>query len=59
MSNFAMLLAQTDAAAEANDGGAAFLGFLIIGGGLWAICAACSRKKEYDIHMAGKIRERS
>ncbi|QDT57088.1 hypothetical protein Pan44_51540 [Caulifigura coniformis] len=47
------MLAQADAAAA--DGGGALLGFLIIVGFLWAICAACNRKKSYRI--SGRIDE--
>lgn len=47
----------TTIATESNDG-SAFVGFLIIVGFLWAICAACNRKKEYDVWMKGKIKER-
>ena len=45
--------------AEADHGdGSAFLGFLILFGFLYAIFKALTKKKEYDVRIAGKIRER-
>ena len=45
------------AAGEATDDGKAFLGFLILGGILWAIYKAIPKSpSSYDVEMKGKIK---
>ncbi|WP_417850286.1 hypothetical protein [Thalassoglobus sp.] len=55
--NFLSAFSLASSTTESGDG-SAFVGFLIVVGFLWAICAACNRKKEYDVYMKGKVRER-
>lgn len=57
MLSFGTLLAQ---ASETGDG-AGVIGFLVIVGFLWAICAACNKKPEppeYDVYMKGRVKPR-
>lgn len=56
MVNLTTTLAQASSAASDSGDGSAFVGFLILVGFLWAICAACNRKKTYDV--SGTVRER-
>lgn len=51
-----MNMLTTLAQAGSSGDGAGVIGFLVIVGFLWAICAACNRKKTYSIN--GTVRER-
>lgn len=54
--NMLTTLAQAGSSASSSGDGAGVIGFLVIVGFLWAICAACNRKKTYDFN--GTVRER-
>ncbi len=54
--NSVLTLAQ--AAPADPEGAGAFWGIVIIIGLLIAIIRAATKKKEYDVHMRGQIRER-
>ncbi|MCA9068710.1 MAG: hypothetical protein KDA84_07295 [Planctomycetaceae bacterium] len=55
MLNFSQMFAQAN---QASGDAEVVFGFLVIAGLLVAILSACKKKKEYDVHIQGKIKQR-
>lgn len=57
MNHFTMLLAQAAETAD-PEAGAVVIGWIILIGIVAAIYNACTKKKEYDVDVRGRIKER-